>query len=70
VHSLTDVQRQARELTEADRGILAAHLLASLPAVWADEDEGLAEALHRDAEIDANPAAAISLETMRQAVRR
>ena len=39
---------------------LAANLLESLPAVLSDEDEGMGEALRRDAEIDADPNHAIS----------
>lgn len=38
-----------------------AELLNSRPGVLSDEDEGVAEALRRDAEIDADPAQAISL---------
>jgi hypothetical protein len=37
------------------RAVLAAHLLGSLPSVLHDEDEGIAEALRRDAEFEANP---------------
>jgi len=40
---------------------LAANLLDSLPGVLCDEDEGVAEALKRDAEIDADPNQAITL---------
>jgi hypothetical protein len=40
---------------------LAANLLNSLPGILSDEDEGVAEALRRDAEIEANPTQAISL---------
>lgn len=37
------------------------NLLDSLPGVLSDEDEGIAEALRRDAEIDADPIRAINL---------
>ena len=37
-----------------------ANLLESFPAVLSDEDEGIGEALRRDAEIDADPNHAIS----------
>src|SRR5438477_9333234 len=43
---------------------LAANLLDSLPAVLSDEDEGIAEALRRDTDLDANPDRAISLEQL------
>jgi len=41
--------------------MLVANLLESMPAVLSDEDEGVAEALRRDAQIDASPDQAISL---------
>jgi len=56
-------------LPEQQRALLAAHLLGSLPAVLADDDDGLAEALRRDADIEANPAAAINLEELRSQIR-
>ena len=46
---------------EKERAVLAANLLESLPGILSDEDEGIAEALRRDAELDANPEQAISL---------
>ena len=56
-----EIQELALNLPEKERATLAANLLESLPGVLSDEDEGVAEALRRDAEIDANPAQAISL---------
>src|SRR2546428_9113608 len=46
------------------RSILAAHLLKSLPAVLDDADEGMAEALQRDKDLDANPKLGISIEQL------
>ncbi len=43
---------------------MAANLLDSLPGILSEEDEGVAEALRRDVELDANPAAALSLEKL------
>ena len=43
---------------------LAANLLDSLPAVLSDEDEGIAEALRRDTDLDANPDRAASFEQL------
>jgi mRNA-degrading endonuclease RelE of RelBE toxin-antitoxin system len=37
------------------------NLLDSLPGVLSDEDEGIAEALRRDAEMEADPGRAITL---------
>ena len=59
--TIVEVQELALDLPEKDRATLAANLLESLPGVLSDEDEGVAEALRRDAEIEADPAQAISL---------
>ena len=59
--TITEVEKLALDLPESQRAVLAAHLLGSLPPVLHDEDEGAAEALRRDAELDANPASGISL---------
>lgn len=68
--TITEVEKLALNLPENQRAILAAHLLGSLPAVLHDEDEGIAEALRRDAELDANPASCISLEQLDEQIER
>jgi hypothetical protein len=45
-------------------------LLGSLSPVLHDEDGGIAEALRRDAELDANPPLGISLEHLEQEIER
>jgi putative addiction module component (TIGR02574 family) len=60
--TITEVEKLALDLPETDRALLAAHLLDSLPAVLHDEDGGVAEALRRDAEIDADPKSGMSLK--------
>jgi putative addiction module component (TIGR02574 family) len=70
VATIAEVEKLALNLPESQRAILAAHLLGSLPSVLHDEDEGIAEALRRDAELDANPSAGISLEQLDQQVER
>jgi hypothetical protein len=57
------------QLPDADRAKLASHLLDSLPAILCDGDEGVAEALLRDAEMDRDPKAGMSLEEFRKAVK-
>jgi putative addiction module component (TIGR02574 family) len=59
--TIVEVEKLALGLPEKDRATLAANLLESLPGVLSDEDEGVAEALRRDAEMDADPNQAISL---------
>lgn len=60
--TITEVEKLALDLPETDRALLAAHLLDSLPAVLHDEDQGIAEALRRDPEMDATPLSGMSLE--------
>lgn len=67
--SIAEVEKLASELTDSQRAVLAAHLLQSLPSVLHDEDEGIAEALRRDVELDANPSIGISLEQFDQHMR-
>lgn len=69
MQTLSDLERQVMALPDADRAALAAHLLNSLPAVLADDDEGVAEALRRDAEIERDPAATLTLEELRRSLR-
>jgi len=52
--TIAEVEKLALDLPETERAVLAAHLLGSLPSVLHDEDEGIAEALRRDAEFEAN----------------
>ena len=59
--SIVEIEKLALDLPEQQRAILAASLLKSLPGVLWDEDEGVAEALRRDADLDQNPDEAISL---------
>ena len=55
------LEKLALNLPGRQRATLAANLLESLPAILSDEDEGIAEALRRDSEIDGNSDQAISL---------
>lgn len=59
--TIVEIEKLALTLPEKERATLAANLLNSLSGVLFDEDEGIAEALRRDSEIDANPSQAISL---------
>jgi hypothetical protein len=68
--AMTEVKKQALDLPEKERAALAANLLRSLPPVLHDEDEGMAEALQRDADFEANPDMGISLKQLDQQVSR
>jgi hypothetical protein len=66
--TMTEVEELALGLSEAQRAVLATHLLGSLPAVLHDEDEGLGEALRRDAELTVNPVSGLSLDQLDQRI--
>jgi putative addiction module component (TIGR02574 family) len=66
--TIAEVEKLALDLPETERAVLAAHLLGSLPSVLHDEDEGIAEALRRDAEFEANPSLGMSLEELDQRI--
>jgi len=68
--TIAEVEKLALDLPENHRAVLAAHLLGSLPPVLHDDDDGIAEALLRDAEFDTNPSLGISLEQLEQRIKR
>jgi len=59
--SADQIAAEALRLPEQERASLVSRLLRSLPPVVLDDDEGVAEALRRDAELDADPAQAMTL---------
>ena len=65
---LEDIEVRAQGLPPEQRARLAASLLASLPPVLGDEDEGLAVARQRDAELDRASAFQCSEAEFRRAV--
>jgi putative addiction module component (TIGR02574 family) len=62
--SVEQIAAEALRLPENERAGLASRLLQSLPPVAFDDDEGVAEALRRDAELDADPTQAMTLRDM------
>jgi len=69
MQTLTDLEQEAMKLPESNRASLASRLLDSLPAILSDADDGLAEALRRDAELDQDPGAGMTLDELRRAVK-
>ena len=61
---MLEIEQLALTLPEEQRATLAANLLDSLTGVLSDDDEGIAEALRRDADLNANPTQAISLSQL------
>lgn len=68
--SVDQIAAEALCLPEKERASLASRLLRSLPPVAFDEDAGVAEALRRDSELDADPAQAMTLREMDSHIRR
>ncbi len=64
--TLPEIEQTAMQLPDRERAALAAHLLDSLPSVLHDEDDGVAEAIRRDAELDTDPETGVSLQEFRQ----
>lgn len=62
--SIVQVEKLALNLSERQRAALATNLLQSLPAVLSDNDEGVTEALRRDAEIAAGISQTLTLEQL------
>lgn len=67
--TIAEVEKLALDLADCDRAVLAANLLRSLPPLLNDEDEGISEAIRRNAELDANPEIGITLEEFDQRIR-
>jgi len=67
---LDEIQKSALQLPDSDRAALAAKLLSSLPAVLADDDEGIAEAHRRSEELDSDPASGCSWDEIRKDLGR
>jgi len=64
MQSFSELEQEAMKLPERQRATLAWRLLDSLPGVLSDDDEGVAEAIRRDAELERDPAAGLSLEEL------
>ena len=68
--SAAEVEKLALDLPDRERAALAANLLNSLPPFLSDEDDGIAEALRRDAELTAGRSEPLSLDQLDSEVRR
>jgi putative addiction module component (TIGR02574 family) len=68
--TLAEIEAQAMDLTQAERAILASRLLESIAEGYDYDLDGDAEALRRDAEMDNDPSACLTLEEFKRAVGR
>lgn len=62
--TVNELEKLALGLPETDRAVLASTLLDSLSPILDDEDEGMAEALRRNEELEADPSLGMSLEQL------
>jgi len=60
--TIDQVGKLALDLPEIQRAMLATQLLESLSPVLHDEDDGLAEAMRRDAEMNENPSIGVQFK--------
>ncbi|MES2693694.1 MAG: addiction module protein [Verrucomicrobiota bacterium] len=67
---LQTLKAEVLGLPDRERAMLAAELLDTLPPVLSDDDEGVAEALRREAELDADPSAGVTWEDVKKALGR
>jgi putative addiction module component (TIGR02574 family) len=70
MQTLSEIELEAMKLSEAERAGLASRLLSSLPAVLSDSDDGVAEALRRDTEIEHDPISALTLDQLRRGIHQ
>jgi hypothetical protein len=62
--SADQIAAEALRMPEKQRADLASRLLQSLSPVAFDDDDGVAEALRRDADLDADPSQAMTVRDM------
>jgi putative addiction module component (TIGR02574 family) len=67
--TVENLEKLVLDLPEEERAHLAASLLDSLPGILSDQDDGVAEALRRDAELDAHPDRTMTLEQLDISIR-
>ncbi|MEY3898166.1 MAG: hypothetical protein RLZZ214_3687 [Verrucomicrobiota bacterium] len=70
MNTLAQLEAQIMTLPDRDRAELASYILKSLPAIYVEDDDGDAEAMRRDAEMDNDPSASLTLEEFKRAVGR
>ncbi len=67
---LEAIKTDALSLTDAERAHLVADLLETLPGGLTETDDGVAEALKRDRELDENPDLAITFDQLKKSLGR
>ena len=67
---LRQLEAASLKLSDSDRATLASHILATLPPVLADHDNGLAEARRRDRDLEQNPDSALTWTQLKRKLGR
>ena len=68
--SIEEIQANALRLPEDQRARLAGALLASLPALLVDDDDGIAEAKRRSEDLHENPDSGLTWEEVKSNLGR
>ena len=69
--TLPEIEIRAMRLSDSDRAKLATLLLHSLPSPgFDDDDDGITEALRREAEMDADPSTCITFDELKKSIGR
>jgi hypothetical protein len=70
--TIDEIERLALGLPEPDRAVLVTTLLGSLSPILDEDDDGLAEALRRDGELEAGEVSGVTIDELdgRVAARR
>jgi hypothetical protein len=66
--AINELTSMVMKLPDEQRAQLVTNLLASLPSVLTDQDEGISEALRRDAQLDDGLQQAMSLDDLDAAI--
>ena len=69
MQTISELEPQVLALPQRERATLAYILLDSLPPVLVDEDDGVAEALRREAEMDNDPSARMTFAEFENEIR-
>jgi hypothetical protein len=67
--SIEEIRNGAMGLPQDERALLAASLLASLPAVLDDDDDGVSEARRRSLDLDEDPTSGVTWDEISRGVR-
>ena len=68
--SLFQLEEEALRLPEKERAVLASRLLSSIHCPLHDDDDGVAEAMLRDVEMENDPSVGMTMGELRSALGR